>query len=95
MSAIIIGGNECMGRTYCDLCAKYNITARTIPFYSGPRMPSDVRRPTATCQVSSLSIQLPRFPSANNSKCVLADPILHILPASQEDQAVSTNPANQ
>ena len=30
MSAIIIGGNECMGRTYCDLCAKYNITARTI-----------------------------------------------------------------
>ena len=31
MSAIIIGGNECMGRTYCDLCAKYNITARTIP----------------------------------------------------------------
>ena len=25
MSAIIIGGNECMGRTYRDLCAKYNI----------------------------------------------------------------------
>ena len=25
MSAIIIGGNECMGRTYCELCAKYNI----------------------------------------------------------------------
>ena len=25
MSAIIIGGNECMGRTYCDLCAKYNM----------------------------------------------------------------------
>jgi len=31
MSAIIIGGNECMGRTYCDLCAKYNISARAIP----------------------------------------------------------------
>ena len=26
MSTIIIGGNECMGRTYRDLCAKYNIT---------------------------------------------------------------------
>ena len=24
MSAIIIGGNECMGRTYCELCAKYS-----------------------------------------------------------------------
>ena len=35
MSAIIIGGNECMGRTYCDLCAKYNITARTIPLKKG------------------------------------------------------------
>ena len=30
MSAIIIGGNECMGRTYRDLCAKYNITARSL-----------------------------------------------------------------
>ena len=35
MSAIIIGGNECMGRTYCDLCAKYNVTARTIPLKKG------------------------------------------------------------
>ncbi len=35
MSAIIIGGNECMGRTYCNLCAKYNITARTIPLKKG------------------------------------------------------------
>ena len=35
MSAIIIGGNECMGRTYCDLCAKYNITARAIPLKKG------------------------------------------------------------
>ena len=35
MSAIIIGGNECMGRTYCDLCAKYNITARMIPLKKG------------------------------------------------------------
>ena len=35
MSAIIIGGNECMGRAYCDLCAKYNITARTIPLKKG------------------------------------------------------------
>ena len=35
MSAIIIGGNECMGRTYCELCAKYNITARTIPLKKG------------------------------------------------------------
>lgn len=30
MSAIIIGGNECMGRTYCDLCAKYNITGSPL-----------------------------------------------------------------
>lgn len=35
MSAIIIGGNECMGRTYCELCAKYNITARAIPLKKG------------------------------------------------------------
>jgi len=35
MSAIIIGGNECMGRTYRDLCAKYNITARAIPLKKG------------------------------------------------------------
>lgn len=35
MSAVIIGGNECMGRTYCDLCAKYNISARTIPLKKG------------------------------------------------------------
>lgn len=35
MSAIIIGGNECMGRTYCDLCAKYNIRARVIPLKKG------------------------------------------------------------
>lgn len=35
MSAIIIGGNECMVCTYCDLCAKYNITARTIPLKKG------------------------------------------------------------
>ncbi|MBR2797637.1 MAG: DUF2325 domain-containing protein [Clostridia bacterium] len=35
MSAIIIGGNECMGRTYCDLCAKYNISARAIPLKKG------------------------------------------------------------
>ena len=35
MNAIIIGGNECMGRTYCDLCAKYNITARAIPLKKG------------------------------------------------------------
>ena len=30
MSAIIIGGNECMGRAYCDLCAKYNIILISI-----------------------------------------------------------------
>ena len=35
MSAIIIGGNECMGRTYRDLCAKYNISARAIPLKKG------------------------------------------------------------
>ena len=35
MSSIIIGGNECMGRTYRDLCAKYNITARAIPLKKG------------------------------------------------------------
>lgn len=35
MSAIIIGGNECMGRAYRDLCAKYNITARAIPLKKG------------------------------------------------------------
>lgn len=35
MSAIIIGGNECMGRTYCELCAKYNIRARVIPLKKG------------------------------------------------------------
>ena len=35
MSAIIIGGNECMGRTYRDLCTKYNITARAIPLKKG------------------------------------------------------------
>ena len=35
MSAIIIGGNECMGRKYCDLCAKYNIKARVIPLKKG------------------------------------------------------------
>ena len=35
MSAIIIGGNECMGRRYCDICAKYNIKARVIPLKKG------------------------------------------------------------
>ena len=35
MSAIIIGGNECMGRRYCELCAKYNIEARAIPLKKG------------------------------------------------------------
>ena len=35
MSAIIIGGNECMGRTYRDVCARYNISARTIPLKKG------------------------------------------------------------
>lgn len=35
MSAIIIGGNECMGRKYCDICAKYNIKARVIPLKKG------------------------------------------------------------
>ena len=35
MSAIIIGGNECMGRTYCELCAKYNVRARVIPLKKG------------------------------------------------------------
>ena len=35
MSAIIIGGNECMSRKYCDLCAKYNIRARVIPLKKG------------------------------------------------------------
>ena len=35
MSAVIIGGNECMGRKYCDLCAKYNIRARAIPLKKG------------------------------------------------------------
>ncbi len=28
MSAVIIGGNECVGRTCCDLCARYDISAR-------------------------------------------------------------------
>ena len=35
MSAIIIGGNECMGRKYCDICEKYNIRARVIPLKKG------------------------------------------------------------
>ena len=35
MSAIILGGNECMSRTYCDLCAKYAIAARAIPLKKG------------------------------------------------------------
>ena len=35
MSAIIIGGNECMGRTYSDICARYNIKARVIPLKKG------------------------------------------------------------
>ncbi len=40
MSAIIIGGNECMGRTYCELCAKYNITARHPPEKGRLRQPA-------------------------------------------------------
>ena len=35
MSAVIIGGNECMGRVYCDLFARYNIAARAIPLKKG------------------------------------------------------------
>ena len=40
MSAIIIGGNECMGRTYRDLCAKYNITVRYPPQKGQLRQPT-------------------------------------------------------
>lgn len=35
MSAIIIGGNERMSRTYQDVCSKYNISARVIAVKKG------------------------------------------------------------
>ena len=34
MSIVILGGNECMTRRYCDLCRKYNCKAKVYPKFS-------------------------------------------------------------
>ena len=43
MSIVILGGNECMTRRYCDLCRKYNCKAKVYPKFSrggpGPGQP--------------------------------------------------------
>ena len=31
MSVVIVGGNECMTRQYCELCSKYNCKAKCYP----------------------------------------------------------------
>ncbi len=31
MSIVIVGGNECMTRQYCELCSEYNCKAKIYP----------------------------------------------------------------
>lgn len=35
MSAVIIGGNECMQRRYVDVCARYACDAKVFPLKTG------------------------------------------------------------
>lgn len=35
MSAVIIGGNECMQRRYVDICARYACEAKVFPLKTG------------------------------------------------------------
>lgn len=79
MSAIIIGGNECMGRTYRDLCAKYNITRALSPSKRAALPTSSVIRITSSsvwtlCHIPWSSARKRRLRSTARSlsNCVAA-----------------------